>query len=485
MNPSRLVILGDPVSQSLSPKLQNAALRAAGIDVTYEALQVRASDLAHTATELAAEGAGGNVTVPHKKTFLSLCADLSPIASRVGAVNTFWTSKGKLSGDNTDVGGFDAAARELLGEIPRNITVAVVGAGGAAAAVLGAIEGWGSAKVRLYSRRADPALQLAARFSDFVRVESSASDAIREANLVVNATPVGMTGDAIPFGLDDISQGAALFDLVYRVGGTPLVKAASASGFSAIDGTEMLIEQGALAFERWFGFRARQEGDVRRAPVSLANISSTARRAALDFAFPRVCVSCERLMSPIEAGIVCGLCWSRLPLLPHPLCVRCGHPSSSVTCRWCDLLPPYVRAVRSVCWMPVEPAAQIVHALKYGGWYAVAREMAARMARLSWPEDVVAERTALVPVPLSPAREKERGYNQSAVIAAALGERWRVPVWDNCIERIRATRSQTELSPEERHANVAGSVRFHSHRGADLSGPTSSSSMTWSPPRRH
>jgi ComF family protein len=120
--------------------------------------------------------------------------------------------------------------------------------------------------------------------------------------------------------------------------------------------------------------------------------------------------------------------------------------------------------------MPAEPASQIVHALKYEGWYAVAREMAARMARLSWPDDVIAERTALVPVPLSAAREKERGYNQSTLIANELGRRWNVPVWEDGLNRTRTTRSQTELSPEERHANVAGSVRFHSRRGADISG---------------
>jgi ComF family protein len=120
--------------------------------------------------------------------------------------------------------------------------------------------------------------------------------------------------------------------------------------------------------------------------------------------------------------------------------------------------------------MPITPAAEIVHALKYSGWSAVADEMAGRMARMPWPADVVAERTALVPVPLSPAREKERGYNQSALLASGLSRRWRIPAWHNALGKVRATRSQTELSPEERHANVAGSVRFHSRRGAGISG---------------
>ena len=119
--------------------------------------------------------------------------------------------------------------------------------------------------------------------------------------------------------------------------------------------------------------------------------------------------------------------------------------------------------------MPGAPAADIVHALKYGGWHAVGREMGARMARLTFPEDVTRERSAVIPVPLARSRERERGYNQSRIIAEALGASWKIPVLPDAIERARATRSQTELSPEDRRANVTGSVRFKSRRG-DLIG---------------
>lgn len=155
--------------------------------------------------------------------------------------------------------------------------------------------------------------------------------------------------------------------------------------------------------------------------------------------------------------MVCSLCWSRLQLLPSPQCQRCGHPITGDACRWCDLLPPFVRAVRSLCWMPTEPASGIVHALKYDGWAAVADEMAERMARLSWPRDVIEERAALVPIPLASARKRQRGYNQSALIAGALGRRWRIPVWEHAVVRIRDTESQTRLTPEQRLNNVAGS----------------------------
>jgi ComF family protein len=120
--------------------------------------------------------------------------------------------------------------------------------------------------------------------------------------------------------------------------------------------------------------------------------------------------------------------------------------------------------------MPVEPASGIVHALKYEGWAKVADEIAARMARLSWPLDVVEERAAVVPVPLASARKRQRGYNQSALIAGALGRRWRIPVWEHAVVRIRETESQTRLTPEQRLDNVAGSFGMASEGSEKLRG---------------
>jgi ComF family protein len=115
--------------------------------------------------------------------------------------------------------------------------------------------------------------------------------------------------------------------------------------------------------------------------------------------------------------------------------------------------------------MPVDPAASIVHALKYDGWSAVADEIATRMGRLSWPHDVIVERAALVPIPLAAARKRQRGYNQSALISRALGRVWRVPMLEDVVIRSRETDSQTRLTPEQRLGNVAGSfVVKHDHR---------------------
>jgi ComF family protein len=185
-----------------------------------------------------------------------------------------------------------------------------------------------------------------------------------------------------------------------------------------------------------------------------ASVLERSVRATLDLILPRTCVACERAMNAEHAGLVCALCWSRLALLPHPLCARCGHPSAGRECRFCDTLPPFVRAARSACWVPHEISSAIVHALKYHGWTSAAREMAGRMARLSWTHDVLAERAALIPVPLARVRERERGFNQAALIADALAAHWRIPVWRDVISRTRVTRTQTRLTPGERSANV-------------------------------
>lgn len=176
-------------------------------------------------------------------------------------------------------------------------------------------------------------------------------------------------------------------------------------------------------------------------------------RAFLDLLLPRECVSCSGAMGE---GIVCGLCWSRMPALPAPRCDRCGHPRRDGPCGYCAAIPPFVRAVRSVCWVPHPASSAAVHALKYDGWTAVADAMAARMARLAWPDDVVAERSIVVPVPLSAARLRERGYNQAALLASGVARRWGVACITGALVRTRNTVTQTRLTPSERSMNVHG-----------------------------
>ena len=198
-------------------------------------------------------------------------------------------------------------------------------------------------------------------------------------------------------------------------------------------------------------FQAGESGTFDR----LAAWAASARNSALDLLVPRTCVCCDASLGSTDHRVLCRLCVQRLPRIPSPHCDRCGHPRTVGSCRWCELLPPFVRATRSVCWVPGGTAGEIVHKLKYSGWTALAEPMAEQMARLNFPMDVVEERDMLVPVPLAPARARERGYNQSELLARKLAAHWGVDVVE-AVVRHRATETQTRLAPGERLRNVAG-----------------------------
>lgn len=262
--PTRLVLLGHPVSQSLSPRFQNAALEAAQLPVRYEALDVEPHEFEQTVTALCREGAAGNITVPFKERMFDACHHRSALASRVGAVNTWWVDDaGALYGDNTDVGGFERAVTLLLGELPTNLTVGVLGAGGAAAAVLAAVERWPNCYAHVYNRTPERARLLTERFRSISEPVDDVG-VIAGAQLVVNATSIGIRGDALPLDPALLGPDSAVVDLVYRPGETPFVHACRARGHRAVDGIVMLWEQGALAFERWFD-RAPDRGVMWRA----------------------------------------------------------------------------------------------------------------------------------------------------------------------------------------------------------------------------
>lgn len=251
--PGRLVLLGRSLGHSLSPLFQNAALEQAKLPLRYETLDVPASALEETLEQLAAEGGAGNVTIPYKEVVYDSCDRLTAVARDVGAVNTFWFERGELVGDNTDVFGFNAAARQLLEREPAGITVGVLGAGGAAAAVVAAVSAWPRSRVLVTNRTTSRAKALCERFSS-IASESDASRLAHESDLVVNATSVGLRDEDMPIEPNTLRREAAVLDLVYRRGETAWVRAARARGLRAGDGLVMLIEQGAAAFERWFGF---------------------------------------------------------------------------------------------------------------------------------------------------------------------------------------------------------------------------------------
>lgn len=252
--PGRLVLLGHPVAHSLSPRFQNAALRAAGIPLLYELLDVAPPELEGVLALLKRQNAAGNVTIPHKEAMAARCDRLTPLAARCGAVNVFWHEAGSLVGDNSDVVGADQVARALLRGGHAGARVALIGAGGAAAAMLAAVEGWEGASAMVHNRHMPRALQLARRFAPLVRASDTLAGALDGATLVVNATPLGLRDDdPFPVPVAQLPTGASVLDLVYHPGETHWVRAAREAGHWAADGRGMLVEQGAVAFARWFG----------------------------------------------------------------------------------------------------------------------------------------------------------------------------------------------------------------------------------------
>lgn len=253
--PNRLVLLGHPVAHSLSPVFQNAALKSAGLNVSYDALDVSPEALTGVLRELARGNVAGNVTIPHKEMFAAACVRTTEIATRVGAVNTFWHEKGKLVGDNTDVLGARVAITSLLSTNPPNgatLNVTLLGAGGAAAAVIVALETFAPVAITVCARTTERAHALAHRLGVSIAIVENAEDAVAKADLVINCTPVGLRDLAMPVPVESLIPGARVLDLIPKNGDTAWVRAARANGHAAEDGTRMLIEQGAAAFERWF-----------------------------------------------------------------------------------------------------------------------------------------------------------------------------------------------------------------------------------------
>jgi shikimate dehydrogenase len=249
----RLFLIGHPVSQSLSPLMHNAALEAMGSPVRYEALDVLPENLDTKLRELSLERCGGNFTIPHKKAAMQSMRVVSDLAHSVGAVNTFWSDGyGAIDGDNTDVAGFDKSAAELMGEIPRGIRVAVLGAGGAAAAALAAIDRWSDAIASVHARDLARAMSMRMRHPAVTRACSMRDPCIGDADLVVNATPIGMGSDDMPVDIGQLRPGAAVFDMVYGRTETRLVRESREAGHKAIDGLRMLLHQGVAAFGLWF-----------------------------------------------------------------------------------------------------------------------------------------------------------------------------------------------------------------------------------------
>ena len=253
----RLGLIGDPVGHSLSPAIQGAALAALGLDATYELWHTPAAALPDRLASLRAPDIlGANVTVPHKVAVMEHLDEVTPLARRAGAVNTIVHRDGRLRGDNTDVHGFAtslAAVCPDAGDRP----ALVLGAGGAARAVVLALEGMGSALIAIANRDRARAKRLAAELAPTsCRVVAVDDAALRRelthTALLVNATSLGWYPGERPLPralLADLPRDIVVVDLTYR--DTDLLVAARARGLRTLDGLPMLVHQGARALELW------------------------------------------------------------------------------------------------------------------------------------------------------------------------------------------------------------------------------------------
>jgi len=257
-------IIGWPVEHSLSPAMHNAAFQALGLNWCYVAFPVRPEHIAGAARGMRALGlAGLNVTIPHKESVMPYLDELTPAARAIGAVNTIRVAEGRLVGDNTDVRGFlDALAR--AGVVLPSAQALVLGAGGAArAAVYGLLKG--GAQVSILARtparaeRLAQDMRAAVKNADVRVVERPPA----EVNLIVNGTPVGMWPEhqeESPLPPDIALQpGMAVMDMIYRPLETVLLGQARRAGATPISGLDMLVGQGAAAFELWTGAPAPVE----------------------------------------------------------------------------------------------------------------------------------------------------------------------------------------------------------------------------------
>ncbi len=256
-------VVGHPIAHSRSPLIHGHWLAEHGIAGTYERRDVAPEAFPDFLRRLREHGfVGGNVTIPHKEAAFRLVDVLTPRAEKIGAVNTlFFDAQDRLCGDNTDAPGFVAHLDQSLGgDWPDRAggTAVVLGAGGAARAIVVGLVERGLTRIRVANRTRDRAETLAALDPDHVTAVdwSELPEALGQAGLLVNTTALGMTGHA-PLAIDlaPLPSGAAVADIVYAPLETPLLAQARARGLATVDGLGMLLHQAVPGFARWFGVR--------------------------------------------------------------------------------------------------------------------------------------------------------------------------------------------------------------------------------------
>ena len=266
-------VIGKPVKHSLSPAMLNAAFREAKINWVYTAFETPEEKLADAIGGIRALGlAGLSVTMPHKSTVCSLLDEISDSAQTLNAVNCIVNDSGKLKGHNTDGDGFLDAVKHDAGLDVAGKKVLVVGSGGSARSIICSLGKAGAAEIAVINRtkkKALDALELAGPIGRYVE-ENEISEVVSEANLVINATPVGMsdTGGTANFPIEPnlFSKGQLAVDLIYHPISTPWMEALRDREVETHGGLSMLFFQAARAFKLWTGKEAPVDA-MRKAAV--------------------------------------------------------------------------------------------------------------------------------------------------------------------------------------------------------------------------
>jgi len=251
-------VLGWPLEVTLSPLMHNVAFRRLGLDWIYLRWPVAPASLGDAVRGLRALGAdGANVTMPHKEAIVEHLDSLDADAEAIGAVNTIHRSGDELVGHNTDIVGFSEFLVEDAGFQPKGANALVLGSGGAARAVVKSLANLGAGDITIAARNREAGANVAALAADATRSARAvdwedASSSVEAAGLIVNATPIGMRGEAL---LNDVTFGAnqCVIDLIYSPPTTPLIERARAGGASGWGGLGMLVRQAAASFAIWTG----------------------------------------------------------------------------------------------------------------------------------------------------------------------------------------------------------------------------------------
>ena len=261
---SFIALIGNPVSQSLSPIIQNAALQYLGLDLIYIAIPCKNEDLELVLNSFKKINCTGlNITIPHKEKVFDLCSEISPIANKLKAINTLrLNSKKEWSGTNTDVEGFIYPLKTLNLANKQSI---ILGSGGAARSAIQGLANLNLSRITIVSRNKSSLNKLIKNFENQIKIkgllnnDNQAQNLIEEADLIVNTTPVGMKTsqdqmNVLPYGETfwrSLKSKTIIYDLIYNPAPTPLLKFCARRGCLTIDGMQMLIAQGVKSLSFW------------------------------------------------------------------------------------------------------------------------------------------------------------------------------------------------------------------------------------------